>query len=59
MFGVALDPTGSFLYVTNKIDNTISAFFVDPVKGTLSPLQGSPFSAGGTAPTGIVTVPRQ
>jgi 6-phosphogluconolactonase (cycloisomerase 2 family) len=58
-FGVALDPSGSFLYVANKVDNTISAFSVDPVMGTLSPLPGSPFSAGGSAPTGIVTVPRQ
>jgi 6-phosphogluconolactonase (cycloisomerase 2 family) len=58
-FGVALDPSGSFLYVANKVDNTISAYSVDPMMGTLSPLPGSPFSAGGSAPTGIVTVPRQ
>jgi 6-phosphogluconolactonase len=58
-FGVALDPSGSFLYVANKVGNTISAFSVDPMTGTLSPLPGSPFSAGGSAPTGIVTIPRQ
>jgi 6-phosphogluconolactonase len=40
-FGVALDPGGSFLYVVNKVDNTISAFSVDPRMGTLSPLPGN------------------
>ena len=58
-FGLAFDPTGAFLYVANKVDNTISAFSVDPTTGTLSPLSGSPFRAGGSAPTGIVTVPKQ
>jgi YVTN family beta-propeller protein len=58
-FGVALDPTGRFLYVANKVDNTISAFSVDLTTGMLAPLPGSPFSAGGTAPTGIVTISRQ
>ena len=58
-FGVAFNSSGSFLYVANKVDNTISAFSVDQMTGMLSPLSGSPFRAGGTAPTGILTVPKQ
>ena len=56
-FGVATDPSGSFLFVVNKVDNTISGFSVNSSSGMLSPLQGSPFSAGFlNAPTDIVVV---
>jgi 6-phosphogluconolactonase len=55
-FGVALDPSGNFLFVANKVDNTVSAFSVNASTGMLSPLNGSPFSAG-SAPTDIVIVP--
>ena len=58
-FGVALDPTGSFLFVANKVANTISAFAVDPATGGLSPLSGSPFPAGGAAPTDMVIIPKR
>jgi len=55
-FGVALDPTGSFLYVVSKLDNDISGFSVNPATGMLSPLAGAPFGAGGRGPVGIVIV---
>jgi 6-phosphogluconolactonase (cycloisomerase 2 family) len=58
-FGVAFDPTGNFLYVANKLDNNISAFSVNASTGALAALPGSPFAAGGSAPTGIVIVAKQ
>jgi 6-phosphogluconolactonase (cycloisomerase 2 family) len=55
-FGLALDPRGNFLYVTNKVDDTISGFAVNSTTGLLSALPGSPFPAGGKGPRGIVIV---
>jgi DNA-binding beta-propeller fold protein YncE len=57
-FGVALDPKGNFLYVVNKVDNNISVFSVSMATGSLSPVSGSPFPAGGNGPIGIVIVPK-
>jgi 6-phosphogluconolactonase (cycloisomerase 2 family) len=56
-FGVALDPSSSFLFVANKVDNTISVFSVNANTGALTAVSGSPFAAGGAGPTGIVLVP--
>jgi DNA-binding beta-propeller fold protein YncE len=58
-FGVALDPTGGFLFVVNKADNTISAFSVNSTSGAVSAVGGSPFSGGLNAPTDIVVMARQ
>lgn len=59
-FGVSSDPSGSFLYVVNKVDNTISGFSLNATSGMLSPLPGSPFSAGSlSAPTDIVIVSKK
>jgi 6-phosphogluconolactonase (cycloisomerase 2 family) len=58
-FGVALDPTGTFLFVVNKVDNTVSAFSVDATTGMVSPLSGSPFSGGLNAPTDILVIASQ
>lgn len=58
-FGVALDPTGTFLFVVNKVDNTVSAFSVDATTGMVSPLGGSPFSGGLHAPTDILVIASQ
>jgi 6-phosphogluconolactonase len=55
-FGVAFDPGGNFVYVVNKLDNNIAAFSVNTMTGTLTPLTGSPFPSGGSAPVGIVIV---
>jgi 6-phosphogluconolactonase len=37
---------GSFAYTTNFASSNISAYSVDPVAGTLTPVPGSPFPAG-------------
>lgn len=58
-FGVALDPAGSVLLVANKVDNTVSAFSIDPSTGMASPVMGSPFSGGLNQPTDIVVVARR
>jgi 6-phosphogluconolactonase len=58
-FGVALDPTGTFLFVVNKVDNSVSAFSVDATTGIVSPLSGSPFSGGLNAPTDILVIASQ
>jgi len=58
-FGLAFDPSGSFLFVINKADNSISAFSVNSNTGMVSPVQGSPFAEGSSAPTDIVIVAKQ
>ena len=58
-FGVALDPTGTFLFVVNKVDNSVSAFSVDATTGMVSSLSGSPFSGGLNAPTDILVIASQ
>lgn len=57
-FGMAFDPTGSFLYVANKVDNNISGYSVNSMTGMLTPLNNSPFPAG-SGPVGIVIVRKQ
>ncbi|HEX6466468.1 MAG TPA: YncE family protein [Terriglobales bacterium] len=48
---LAVDPAGNFLFVANNDTSNVSAFIVLS-NGALSPVAGSPFSAG-SAPTGI------
>jgi DNA-binding beta-propeller fold protein YncE len=52
--GVGLDSTGSYVYVTNKGSNNISAFVLTAASGKLTAVAGSPFSSGGQLPIGIV-----
>jgi 6-phosphogluconolactonase (cycloisomerase 2 family) len=47
--GVTIDPTGSFLYVSNSGDGTVSAFTINPGTGELTAIASSPFVASGTA----------
>jgi 6-phosphogluconolactonase (cycloisomerase 2 family) len=52
-FGIAIQPSGKFLYTMNgrnccRSANTISVFQVDPASGALTPINGSPFTAAGT-----------
>jgi DNA-binding beta-propeller fold protein YncE len=49
--GIAIDPTGSFLYVSNSGDGTVSAFTINPTTGALTAIAGSPFTASGVAST--------
>lgn len=44
--GLAIDPSGRFVYVTNANSNTISAFSIDTNTGALTPISGSPFASG-------------
>jgi 6-phosphogluconolactonase len=39
--------SGSFLYVANNSDNTISGYAIDPTTGALQQIAGSPFPCPG------------
>jgi len=45
----AVDPLNRFVYVTNLVDNTVSAFTLNTTTGAVGVVSGSPFPAG-TAP---------
>lgn len=51
--GIAIDPTGTYLYVTNFQDGNVSSFSINPQTGSLT-LIGSPVATGnltGASPT--------
>lgn len=48
---LAVDPTGSFLYVANS-SGTVSVFAIATSSGALSAVSGSPYTAG-TQPSAI------
>jgi 6-phosphogluconolactonase len=52
--GVALDTTGSYVYVANKGSNNISAFTLTAASGKLIAIAGSPFSSGGLLPIALI-----
>jgi 6-phosphogluconolactonase len=52
--GVALDTTGSYVYVANYGSNNISAFTLTAASGKLTAVSGSPFSSGGLMPLAFV-----
>ena len=52
--GVALDVTGSYVYVANKGSNNISAFTLTAASGKLTAIAGSPFSSGGLLPIALI-----
>jgi 6-phosphogluconolactonase len=43
---LAPHPSGNFLYAGSAASNSFDAYSVDPTDGTLTPISGSPFSAG-------------
>ena len=48
-YGMAIDPTGRFLYATYDVSANagyVSGFAIDPSTGALSPILGSPFATG-------------
>jgi len=51
--GVAIDPTGSYVYVTNAFSSDISGYFVDATTGAPTPLADSPYADSTAAPWGI------
>ena len=59
--GIAIDPTGQFLYVSNAHDGTVSAFTISSVDGSLSSV-GSPYTSTttgvpSTTPTALAVDP--
>jgi YVTN family beta-propeller protein len=52
--GLAIDPSGRFLYAADGAHNAVLAFGVQ--SGALTPISGSPFTAG-TQPSGVTTDP--
>jgi DNA-binding beta-propeller fold protein YncE len=54
--GVAVDPTGKFVYVTNYGSDNVSAYTIDTHRGLLTEVEGSPFTAG-EGPQGVAIDP--
>ncbi len=54
---VTLDPTGAYVYVTNKQANanSVYGFTLNATSGQLAAISGSPFSSVGTLPTAMAT----
>jgi len=50
-FGMAIDPTGRFVYVANRNSHNVSAYAINPRTGALTAVPGQPFSVGATRPT--------
>lgn len=46
-----------YVYIANSESNTLSAFTIDPVTGTLNGITGSPFAAGGVHPWSVAVHP--
>jgi 6-phosphogluconolactonase len=51
--GLAIDPTGTYLYVANTTSGTISIFTIG-ASGTLSEVQGSPLNGGYSGPVALI-----
>jgi 6-phosphogluconolactonase (cycloisomerase 2 family) len=49
--GLAIDPTGQYVYVANAVANTVTAFRIDPANGALNSIAGSPY--GSTTPLAL------
>jgi 6-phosphogluconolactonase (cycloisomerase 2 family) len=45
---VTIDPSGTFVYVVNYQDSTISGYAIEQASGALTPIAGSPFTASST-----------
>ncbi len=54
--GVAVDPSGKFVFVTNAGSNNVSAYTLDSTTGVLTEVSGSPFSSG-TGPSAVTVDP--
>ncbi|MGC2772209.1 MAG: beta-propeller fold lactonase family protein [Candidatus Sulfotelmatobacter sp.] len=53
--GIAINPAGTFLYATDQ-EQSVWAFTIDSQSGTLTPVHGSPFTAG-SQPVGLQVDP--
>ena len=52
-FGMAIDPTGRFVYVANRNSHNVSAYAINPRTGALTAVPGQPFSVGATTPNSV------
>ena len=52
--GIAVDPSGQFVYVANSGSRNVSAYVLNRTSGSLTAVTGSPFAAG-TGPTAVTT----
>lgn len=55
---VAVDPAlGRFVYTANYLGNSVSGFRLDPIAGTLTQTQATPYPLHGNKPTALLLVP--
>jgi 6-phosphogluconolactonase (cycloisomerase 2 family) len=54
--GLAIDPSGKYLYAANTTSGSISIFTIG-TSGTLTPVSGSPLNAGYTNPVALILDP--
>ncbi|CAA2110420.1 6-phosphogluconolactonase [Variovorax paradoxus] len=52
-FGMAIDPTGRFVYVANRNSHNVSAYAINPRTGALTAVPGQPFSVGANTPNSV------
>lgn len=52
-FGMAVDPSGRFLYAANRNSNDVSAYRIDPKTGMLTAVPGQPFAVTGNVPNSV------
>ena len=55
-YGLAVDPTGKFVYAPNVFSYSVSAYAINATSGALTPVVGSPFGTGGN-PEGVAVDP--
>ena len=54
---LTIDGSGTFAYVANYVDNSLSVYRIDSATGLLTALSGSPFAiSGATAPIAVTTL---
>ncbi len=53
--GIAIVPSGKFMYVVSAIQNTVSGFTINRTTGQPTPVAGSPFPTNGGLSTAAVT----
>lgn len=54
--GIAIDPSGKFVYTANSDDNTVSMFTINQTTGVLTPTTPATVSTGAGSSPGFVTV---
>jgi 6-phosphogluconolactonase (cycloisomerase 2 family) len=55
--GIAIDPSGTFLFAANYATSNVAAFKITTSPLALTPVAGSPFASGGSGPQGVTVSP--